>query len=222
MTNIINHQTKQINITFIPEQIIDINEIKTESLKTKIETIFKDSKVMVTQFPDVVLIVDPNNRISINAIRDLNKIIIADNNTSQYEGRPLHDFLHFVTEVIKDITDSNIRFYGFNISSIFDLGNGEIDSGNLLLNRLINKGNIMGALNKDLNAAGVKLVYYDGDIRYQLKLDPRFGKNMEVTKTIIVDQNAHFQGPLPPLTKLEESCNKIYSELNQNLIKIFS
>lgn len=222
MANITNHQTKQINIILIPEQIININEIKTDSLKTKIETMFNDSKVMVTQFPDILLVVDTTNQISVNVIRDLNKIIIADNNTSQYEGRPLHDFLYFVTEVIKDIIDSNIKFYGFNILSIFDLENEEIDSGSLLLNKFINKNNIISALNGDLKAAGVKLVYYNNDIRYQLKLDPRFGDNMEATKTVIVNQNVHFQGNLPPLVDLEKNCNKIYSDLNQNLTKIFS
>ena len=67
MAKIINHQTTQVNFTLIPRKPINV-DVDTTKLKVKLSDIFENSKTILTQFPEIVILFDPNNQISINIL----------------------------------------------------------------------------------------------------------------------------------------------------------
>ena len=98
MAKIINHQTTQVNFTLIPKK--PINDVDTTKLKTKLSDIFENSKVIMTQFPEITILFDPNNQISVNILKDQNRIIIANNTVTPYSGRPLENFFKFIKGIV--------------------------------------------------------------------------------------------------------------------------
>ncbi|PIP24035.1 MAG: hypothetical protein COX90_03770 [Candidatus Nealsonbacteria bacterium CG_4_10_14_0_2_um_filter_38_17] len=159
MAKIINHQTTQVNFTLIPRKPINV-DVDTTKLKAKLSDIFENSKTILTQFPEIVILFDPNNQISINILRDQNRIIIANNTVTPYSGRPLESFFKFVKEAVDIIDNNEIKDYGFNILSNFDLENGTMDSGDFVKENYIKKEKFdtLGTL----KSAGLKVVYEKG------------------------------------------------------------
>lgn len=222
MAKISNHQTVQVNFVLIPEKPTDIYNMGTDELKSKIADNFPDSKAVITQFPEIFIMFDPNNQININIIRDQNRIIIGDNRVTAYSGRDPGNFFKFVKEAVDIINKNEIKGYGFNIISGFDLVNGEeVDSGKFIKDSYINgaKFSVPGTL----ESAGIKATYKDNDTRFELRMEPKLGQNMEPTKTIIVSLNSHFANKkLPEISVLQAECVKIYSELPGILEKLVS
>ncbi|MFA6547402.1 MAG: hypothetical protein WCT11_00465 [Candidatus Magasanikbacteria bacterium] len=222
MANIINHKTTQVNFVLIPNNPINIDGIDITKIKIKLSEIFSNSKTIITQFPEVLVVFDPNNNISINVLKDQNRIIIADNTTSPYSGRPLENFFKFAKE-ISDITNNdNTKDYGFNILSNFDLENGTTDSGKFINENYLKTEKLAHIGN--IKSAGLRIVYETTvGIRSELKIEPRFGQNLEATKNIIISHNSHFVSkPLPPLGDLNSQLQEIYNGLPGILSKIFS
>lgn len=221
MAKISNHQTIQVNFVLIPGKTIDIYNMGTDKLKDRMADNFPDSKVVVTQFPEIVIMFDPNNQININIIRDQNRIIIGDNRVTSYSTRPFNNFFKFVVESIDIINKNDIGGYGFNIISSLDLENGDIiDSGKFIKDSYINSKFLTPGT---FEGAGIKATYKDGDTRYELRLEPKFGSKLESTKTIIVSLNSHFADKkLPDISALRVECEKIYNELPGILEKLVS
>ncbi len=220
MAKIINHQTTQANFTLIPRKPIDQN-VDTTKLKAKLSDIFENSKVILTQFPEIVILFDPNNQISVNILRDQNRIIIADNIVTPYSSRPLENFFRFAKEAIDIINNNEIKDYGFNILSSFDLENGAIDSGDFVKENYIKKEkfNTLGML----KSAGLKVIYEKGSTRCELRIEPRIDPDLNPTKSVSINHNSHFAGQqLPDLTTLQSQCQEIYNGLPGDIEKIFS
>lgn len=218
MTKIINHQTNQVNFTLIPKQKID--SVDTTKLKNKLSDIFENSKTIMTEFPEITIIFDPNNQISINILRDQNRIIIADNNVTPYSGRSLDNFFKFTKEAVDIINNNEIKDYGFNILSNLDLQNDLTDSGEFIKDNFISKEKFISL--GTLKSAGLKIVYENNSIRCQLIIEPRMGQELEPTKSIILNHNSHFsKKSLPDLTMLQTECQEIYNSLPGNIERLF-
>lgn len=220
MAKIINHQTIQVNFTLIPQKPINI-DVDTTKLKTKLSDIFENSKSIMTQFPEIIILFDPNNQISLNILRDQNRIIIANNTVTPYSSRPLDKFFKFVKESVDIINNNEVKDYGFNILSSFDLESGLVDSGSFIKDNYIvkEKFDALGTL----KSAGLKVVYEKDNIRYELRIEPRMGPALDPTKSISINHNSHFAAKsLPDLTDLQSQCQEIYNGLPGDIEKIFS
>lgn len=220
MAKITNHQTTQVNFILIPQKPINI-DVDTTKLKTKLSDIFENSKTIMTQFPGITILFDPNNQISVNVLRDQNRIIIANNTVTPYSGRPLDNFLKFVKESVDIINNNEIKDYGFNILSNFDLENGLIDSGDFIKENYIvkEKFSTLGIL----KSAGLKVVHEKDGVRRELRIEARMGPGLEPTKSISINYNNHFAGrSLPNLTSLQTQCQEIYNGLPGDIETIFS
>ena len=219
MAKIINHQTTQVNFTLIPKK--PINDVDTTKLKTKLSDIFENSKVIMTQFPEITILFDPNNQISVNILKDQNRIIIANNTVTPYSGRPLENFFKFIKESVDIINNNEIKDYGFNILSNLDLENGTIDSGDFIKENYIKKEKFdsLGML----KSAGLKVVYEKGAVRCELRIEPRIDSSLNPTKSIFLNLNSHYAGQsLPDLTTLQSQCQEIYNGLPGDIENIFS
>ena len=219
MVRIVNHQTTQVNFTLIPQK--PINNVDTTKLQTKLSDIFENSKVIMTQFPEIVILFDPNNQISVNVLKDQNRIIIANNTVTPYSGRPLEKFFRFVKESVDIINNNEVKDYGFNILSNFDLENGIVDSGNFIKENYIvkEKFNNLGTL----KSAGLKVAYEKDGVRCELKIEPRVGPDLDPTKSVFLNLNSHYAGKkLPDLTTLQSQCQEIYNSLPGEMEEIFS
>jgi len=215
MAQISNHKTKETNIVVIPNNPIDLSSVKPSELKDIIIEIYGDAKPVVTQFPDILMIFEPNNNISINIITDQNKIVISDNSVTEYTGRVMDNFFNLVCKIVEVINKNDIKNYGFNIISVFDLDNGIDDSGKFIKNNFLNNEKFS---DEKYVGAGLGIVYKNAGVRYNLSLNPRNDSNLEPTKSIIVSQNAHVAGnKIPPLSELSEKCKSIYSDLLNTL-----
>ncbi len=215
MAKIQNQQTVQINAVIIPKQNIDIYNININGIKDILEGIYGDSKPVVTQFPELLLVFDPNNQVSINIIKEQNRIIIADNSISSYLSRDKSNFYSLVNKINNLITENDVKDYGFNILSIFDLKNGTKNSGMFIAKEFINKDKIKEL---DVVSAGIDIIYKEDNIRYDLKIKPRNNQNLEPTKSISVDLNAHFSNKkLPKIADLRKEFDEIYNNLANNL-----
>lgn len=220
MSNIINHKTIQVNFILIPKNPIDIN-IDAVKLKNTLLDDFKDSKAIITQFPEVFVLFDPDNQITITILKDQNKIIIADNRITPYSGRTFDNFFPFVKKAVDIINKNDIKDYGFNIISNFDLENDSSNSGEFIKDNFINKENLNTF--GDLKSAGLKLTYSKDDIRNEIKIEPMFGLKLEPTKSVMVNHNSHFaNASLPSHEQLQKDCQKIYDNLPNDLTSIFS
>lgn len=220
MAKIVNHQTIQVNFTLIPQGPINIDDIDTTKLKAKLSDIFENSKAILTQFPEIVILFDPNNQISINILKDQNRIVIANNTVTPYSGRPLEIFFKFVKEAIDIINNNKIKDYGFNILSNFDLENGTINSGYFIKENYIEKKKFESL--GELKSAGLKIVYEKNAMRGELRIEPRMSPGLEPTKSIFINHNSHFAGKaLPDLSTLQSQCQEIYNTLPGEIEKIF-
>ncbi len=196
MAKIINHQTTQVNFILVPQKPINI-DVDTTKLKAKLSDIFENSKAILTQFPEIVILFDPNNQISINILRNQNRIIIANNTVTPYSGRPLEIFFKFVKESVDIINNNEVKDYGFNILSNFDLENGSIDSGGFVKENYIvkEKFDTLGTL----KSAGLKVVYEKGAVRCEMRIEPRMD-GLNPTKSIFINHNTHFASFTCPST----------------------
>jgi len=223
MTKLKNQLTSQVSIVTIPEKPIDIYSIPTDLIRAKMIDVIKGSQPVVTQFPDLFLIVDTNNQFAVNILRQNNRIIVADNRVTPYDGRDLSNFYRLVSEINEIVVrvPNKIIGYGLNIMTIFDIETESGDGGDEIKKRFVNEKNLNETFDHIISA-GVKFVHVEGGVRYDLTLDPRFGPNLEKTNQINVNLNAHNVKSLPDLSSLQTSCNAIYSSLGQNIVKIFA
>jgi hypothetical protein len=225
MANIVNQQTTQVNITFVPKNQINSARTPGDQLELKIKEIYGDSsKPIITKFPNVFVLFDPNNQVAVNILSEQNRIIIGDNRVTPYASRDLSKFIQFtkssVDIILKETQTDGIIAYGLNISTVIDVD--QDDSSKFLVEKFINKGTSgVGFI-----GGGIKLIFkdtIDGDeCRFTLQLDPRFaGLKLTSTKSIQINQNSHFENvSLPDLTKLNGQINRIYSGLPTFLAKI--
>ncbi|MEN9328645.1 MAG: hypothetical protein RI947_1453 [Candidatus Parcubacteria bacterium] len=214
MASIENHQTAQVNMVIIPNIPLDIYALDTTKIKTKIADIFSDSKPVITQFPEIVVIFEPNNQISVNVIKDDNKIIIADNKITPYTSRDTATFLKFAKEASDIILGgSQAKQFGINILSVLDISGDSIKSGEIIRDKFINISNFNEKLGGTIEGAGIKVVYKKDTIRYDLMMEPRFGTDLIPTKSININLNAHLNGDIPDLTRLTSLGQEIYNNL---------
>lgn len=219
MAKISNHQTTQVNFVLIPNKSIDINSISADKLKAKLSDVFENSKPITTQFPELFVIFDPNNQIGVNIFRDQNRIIISDNRVTSYSGRDLGKFFKFVKEAVDIINNNDTKDYGFNILSFFDLDDGITNSGDFIKDNFF-KTEKLDSLGT-LKSAGFRLVFDRNSVKYDLKIEPKLGPNLEGTKSIFANQNNHFAASqLPDLTGLETKFKEIYNDLPSNINNI--
>lgn len=222
MPNITNHKTTQVNFVLIPNSPLNIDGLDITKIKTKLSEIYSNSKTIITQFPEVLVVFDPNNNIAINVLKDQNRIIVADNTISPYSARPLENFFKLTKEIGDIINSNDIKDYGFNILTNFDLEDETGDSGRFISTNYLKKDKIeqLGIL----KSAGLRIVYESvGNIRSELKIEPRFGPGLEPTKNIIISHNSHFANKsLPTLTDLSTQLQEIYNGLPGVLNKIFN
>jgi hypothetical protein len=225
MANITNQQTTQINITFVPKNQVNSTLTPGDALEVKIKEIYGDSsKPIITKFPNVFVLFDPNNQVAVNVLSEQNRIIIGDNRVTPYANRDLAKFIQFTKSSIDMILEKTqtdgIVAYGLNILTVIDID--QADSSKFLAEKFINKG----TSGIEFIGGGIKLIFNDtieGDVcRSVLRLDPRFaGLKLTPTKSIQINQNFHFENAsIPDLTKLNGQINKIYSGLPTFLAKI--
>lgn len=223
MANIINHQIKQVNLTFIPEESgFDFSSVDTTRLKLKISEIFSDSKISTTQLPDMLIIFDPNNQINITIWESQNRIIVAFSKLTPYTSFSLENLLKLSAEVITIIgINSKIKAYGLNVISSFDLESID-DSGVLIKDNFISE-EIVKKIDGELKSAGVNFVFEKESCRYNLKLEPRFsGLELNTTNSVDANLNAHFKGNPPASADFLAKLQLTYDTFGTNLIKIFS
>lgn len=219
MASISNHQVQQVNLILIPETPIDLGRISADSIVARLQSIFEDGKVTRTQLPEILVILDPVSQISVNVLESENRIIIADTQPAAYTANRLNNFLRFAHACAQLVSGNAMKAYGFNISSVFDLED-TADSGQILSSIFIKE---LESFDHAINAAGVKLIYNDSDgVRCQLALDPRFGKDLAVTKSINANFNVHRPHALPEYAVLLEQCQRDYDNFGSNLTQVLS
>lgn len=221
MANIIQHQTIQVNFTLVPKTKINLGLLSTDALERKMEEIYGDSsKPILTKFPDVFVLFDPKNQVTINILSDQNRVIISDNRVTSFSGRNLNDFIQFAKGAADIIlkNEDRITAYGFNILTIADLDVD--DTAKFMLNKFIKQD--FNDEEIEFLGGGVRLIFQDNDHRNDLRLNPHWKLNLSATKSIEINQNSHFVSTsLPVLTELDSKIKNIYSNLPIFLGKIF-
>lgn len=222
MATISEQQTTQVNITIVPKSPVNLGLVPSDGLGLKITEIYGDSsKPVLTKFPDVFVLFDPNNQIAINVLSESNRIIVSDNRVTPYASRNLDKFVQFTKSAVdmileKTKTDGLIA-YGLNIMAVIDID--QKDSSKFLLEKFIKQEGGVAFI-----GGGVKLIFEanGGDkCRNDLRLDPRFGPKLTPTKSIQVNQNSHFEADsLPALELFNGQVIKVYNELSTLLGKI--
>ena len=223
MTNILNQQTIQVNLTIVPKNPVNLQLIQGNDLESKVVEIYGDSsKPVLTKFPDIFVLFDPNHQITVNVLSERNRIIVGDNRVTPYAGRDLQKFIQFSKSVVdmllKQTKTEKMEAYGLNIMSIFDID--QEDSSKFLLKKFIKqKDNTISFI-----GGGIRLIFKanGSDVhRNDLRLDPRFGSKLQPTKSIQVNQNSHFKlTSLPPLEQFNTQVTNIYNKLPLTLSKI--
>lgn len=220
MAQITNHQTTQLNIVAITNAPIDFHLISIDKIKTLFSEVYDNAKPIITQFPEITIVFDPNNQISVNIIKEQNRIIVTDQNITPYSSREKDNFLNLTKKVITAINNNDIKHYGFNIISVFDLSNGSNNSGEFIKNNFINTDK----LNDDateVEIAGFNITYNKEDAKLNLKVEPRLDPNLGPTKSINIKLHAHFaEKQLPNLTELVSNYKEIYNHLLSTLHRI--
>jgi len=219
MPTITNHLVSQVNVVIIPSTPLDFGVISIDRIKTKLAETYSDSKPVLTQFPDLMLIFDSNNQISITILKDNNRVIVADNKITPFTDRELENFLRFVKDTMDIINNNNIKNYGFNILSVFDIDQEGFDSGAFIRDQFM-RNSAKAEILQNVQSVGVNIVYRDGEIRYDLRLEPRFGPNLESSKSISANLNVHFNGSLESLTELNTKLRNIYDGFSANLTRL--
>lgn len=223
MATILEQQTTQVNITLVPKGPINLGLVPSSELEVKITEIYGDSsKPVLTKFPDVFVLFDPNNQVAINVLSEQNRIIVSDNRVTPYASRNLDKFIQFTKSAVDMILEKTktdgIVAYGLNIMAVIDTD--QEDSSKFLLEKFIKQeeGGVA------FIGGGVRLIFEtNGGDKYRndLRLDPRFGPKLTPTKSIQVNQNSHFEATsLPALEHLNSRVTKIYNELPTLLGKI--
>jgi len=223
MTEIENHNTTQVNLVVSSAKPLDLDSIDIPKLKTILSSIYEGCKPIITQFPEILVIFDPNNQISINVIKDQNIIIVADQRVTPYSGREMDNFIKLADKCIKTIfkNKADIKNYGVNILSNFDLKDVK-NSGDFLKSKFL-KEEIFNSI--PLKSAGLNIVFYDEKerARFSLKLDPVLGTDLEPTKSVKINQNAHFANEkIPELEEFRSICLEIYDGLSNLINKLIN
>lgn len=222
MANILDQQTTQVNITLVPKS--PINRVSGDALEVKIKEIYGDSsKPVITKFPDIFVLFDPNNQVAVNVLSEQNRIIISDNRVTPYASRDMRKFVQFAKSsadiILKETQTDGIVAYGLNILATIDVD--QEDSSKFLLEKFIKmEGNGIEPI-----GGGIRLIFKvangDNGYRCDLRLDPRFGSKLTPTKSIQVNQNSHFEVvSLPTFEELSDLVIKIYNGLPIFLAKI--
>ncbi|XOB46319.1 MAG: hypothetical protein ACKKMV_02620 [Candidatus Nealsonbacteria bacterium] len=222
MVKIVNFITTEINIISIPRDPINPSQVKIDQLKGKIAELYEDSKVIVTQYPESLIIFDVNNQIGITIKKPENRIIVRDINVTPYSARDLERFTRFVVEIHNFLGGREIiKYYGFNIHSIFDFENDIDDSGEFIKVNFIKAEKFNEADFGAMKSASLRVINYkNNDGRYQLTIEPRFTKDLKPTKSMLISQNAHFSNVLPNIVNLNEQCVKVYEDLKTKIVKL--
>jgi len=214
-----NFKAKQVNLVVIPSNRIDFNNLKMDDISSTIIDVFSNAKPVFSKYPDFFICLEPNNQFNLNIIGIENKIIISDNRITEYTGRDLSNFYNLARRLIEIICANGVKDYGFNIIGNFDLSSNA-DSALYIKNKFVSLPNFNGNV---LIGAGANIIFKDADIRFNLRMEPVFNQEMQPTKSIEINQNAHFSGsPLPSLAEMQTKLNGIYSNLFSSLSTVIS
>jgi len=228
MARISNHTVKQVNVTIVPDSIVKTQLVDSHALGGKLRDLFESAEPVIINLPEIVSVVDPKNKMGVNILQQENRVVISDDSITPYTNRPLENLIKLTQHVDKIVfrNEENpikIRVYGFNISSSLDLnpnndGDEPILAGKYILDNFISGGKIEN-IDGDPESAGVQLVYTKNDVRYTLKVAARVtSRDLEDTKTLSIEFNAHFKKTLPEdYTAIEAEFNANYARLGEDL-----
>lgn len=122
------------NITSVFSEITP-NRISTDDIKAALFDIYGTStKIIVSQFPDLLALIAPEIQLSI--IAEGRRVQIINQKAGELEGQATENYLKLVSQINQKIAPPNkLTAFGLNYSAKIELVNGiiKIDSSDILI-----------------------------------------------------------------------------------------
>lgn len=211
--------TKQVNITLAQsEDVVALTQIKIVDLRNKIIELF-DKQPIISQFPDVVAIVEPVNQLS--TVVQSKKVIISNQEVKDFNGRDIEKLMQFAN-FFREVINKPLIGYGFNYTFILDIEAGTEDAIKGKNTSLINIDSL-GIAATDLISSGVNISYIEGGKRFQIISTPLFEEKIQKMIALSVQTNVHFsQDALPGFTELVSSFKQCHDSIKSKVDNIFN
>ncbi|MDO8524654.1 MAG: hypothetical protein Q7R99_03425 [bacterium] len=184
-------QTKQVNITqAYEESISDIVQLKIVDIRNKVIELW-DKQPIITQFPDMVAIIEPTQQL--NCVVQGKKSIISNQDIAkEFEGRDLDNFIRFVISFSKTI-GRPLKAFGFNYTFLLDFSDykdklSEIREKNKSFLNLSN----LEIENKDFLGNGINISYMKDKDRIQIISMPNYDEALASVVSLVIQTNVHF------------------------------
>ena len=199
-------QTKQINVTIAyAEDVLSFAQIKTIDIRNKIIELW-DKQPIITQFPDIIAILEPTQQLNITIQN--RKVIIANHDIKPFEARELEKFLQLVRSIV-EILSKKIVAYGYNYTFICPVTNEDKDAVDFRIKEIVNFEKI-NIPNTNIIAGGLYVIYKEVDKRLQISIAPQFADDVNQLSSFVIQCNVHF--PVDQLPIFSELFNNFKNE----------
>lgn len=208
-------ETKQINIVQVYEEnIFNIAQLKITDIKNKIIELW-DKVPVITQFPDLIAIIEPTQQLSC-IVQNKKATISNQDITNDFNGRDLENYIRFVGK-FPEIIGKSLKVFGFNYSFFINFPNEklvDIRNKNILL--------INNPTQEELLGGGINFSYiFNGD-RLQIVSTPIYGDDLKNMIGLGVQTNVHFfKNEIPPFADFLKLFKSYHEELKKQVDNIF-
>ena len=212
-------ETKQISIVQVyDEPVTDMAQLKIADIRNKIIELWERTPT-ITQFPDLVAIIDPIGQLS--AVVEGRKVTVSYQDSKEFASRDIEKFALFIIETRK-ILSKPLKAFGFNYAFFIDFSD-DVSKMNELNKKLVSTESLK-IKQESLIGNGLNVSYTDGDDRIQIMCNPVY--DVETLKTVIgleVQTNVHFaKNEMPAFSEFVSSYKTYHEKLKEKLISIFS
>ncbi len=215
------------NITSVFSEITP-NRISTDDIKAALFDIYGTStKIIVSQFPDLLALIAPEIQLSI--IAEGRRVQIINQKAGELEGQATENYLKLVSQINQKIAPPNkLTAFGLNYSAKIELVNGiiKIDSSDILIKLSVNElPTVEEILTSKIINSSFHVVFMNGVDRLELRLDPELSINLKGTNKINATLNVHQASDVFPtygsllekyktyLTKFQQDCDAVIHQI---------
>lgn len=209
-------ETKQINIVQVYEEnVLDIAQLKITDIRNMFIELW-EKKPIITQFPDLIAIVEPTQQLNC-VIQDRKVTITNQDIGKEFGSRDLENFIRFVEKFPK-IMGKPLKAFGFNYSFFFSFPEEKAVEIKKRNTELISDPN-----GEKLIGGGINMAYMEGDARVQIISTPIYGEDLKDMIGLNIQTNVHFlKNSILPFSELISLFKKWHDKLGEKVNNIFN
>lgn len=213
---------RQFNVVSVFEEL-NLNSLPLDEIRGVLLDIYgAESKPLISQFPDILVVILPQNQI--NVVVEGKRLQIVDLKAGEFQDRDVTSFLrvtHQLNSLVLNAAKPNLLAYGFNFHGeiLFGKVNSKNDSAKMLIPISIkDEKKLSGLLKANIVGTSFRAIYKKRSRRFDVRIEPVFGSRATSTPRATVSFNVQCDfSTFPKFSELQKQFKESYKNFETDL-----